>query len=90
VFTLMAPTRRVPLWPSLPVLRCGLFYALMVTTFVVATKLTTAANAIVLQYAAPVYVALLSARLLHERITQRDWIAILLVLVGMGERPSPC
>ena len=83
-FTLMALTRRVPLRPSLAVVRGGLFYALTVTTFVVSTKLTTAANAIVLQYAAPVYVALLSARLLHERVTPPDWLAILLVLIGMG------
>jgi drug/metabolite transporter (DMT)-like permease len=84
VFTLMALARRVPLRPSLPVLRSGLFYALTVTTFVIATKLTTAANAIVLQYAAPVYVALLSAHFLGERVTPRDWVAIILVLLGMG------
>jgi drug/metabolite transporter (DMT)-like permease len=84
VCALMALTRRVPLCPSFAVIRCGVLYAMTVTTFVVATKLTTAANAIVLQYAAPVYVALLSARFLHERIVIRDWIAIVLVLVGMG------
>lgn len=83
-FTLMALTGRVPLRPPLPVFRCGVLYALTVTTFVIATKLTTAANAIVLQYAAPVYVALLSARYLHERITPRDCLAIALVLIGMG------
>lgn len=84
VCALMALTRRVPLRPSFAVSRCGLLYAMTVTTFVIATKLTTAANAIVLQYAAPVYVALLSARFLHERIVIRDWIAIALVLIGMG------
>jgi len=83
VVTLMLLTKRVPRQLSLPTLRCGLFYAVTVTTFVIATKLTTAANAIVLQYAAPVYVALLSARFLGERVTKRDWIAICLVVVGM-------
>ena len=53
VVTLMALTDRVPLRPSVAVIRCGLFYAMTVTTFVVATKITTAANAIVLQDAAP-------------------------------------
>ena len=53
VVTLMALTGRVPRRPSVAVIRCGLFYAMTVTTFVVATKITTAANAIVLQYAAP-------------------------------------
>jgi drug/metabolite transporter (DMT)-like permease len=84
VVTLMALTGRVPCRPSIAVIRCGLFYAMTVTTFVIATKMTTAANAIVLQYAAPVYVALLSARFLNEQIVTRDWIAIGLVLSGMG------
>jgi drug/metabolite transporter (DMT)-like permease len=56
---------------------------LTVISFVVATKLTTAANAIVLQYAAPVYVALLSARFLGEPVSKRDWAAIFMVLAGM-------
>lgn len=84
VFTLIALTRRVPLRPSIQVVRGGILYALTVTTFVVATKLTTAANAIVLQYAAPVYVALLSARFLGERVSRRDWGAIGVVLLGMA------
>lgn len=83
VCTLMLLTKRVPAKPSGAALRCGFLYALTVTTFVVATKLTTAANAIVLQYAAPVYVALLSARFLGERVTKCDWTAILLVVIGM-------
>ena len=81
--TLMALTKRVPYKPSFAVGRCGLLYALTVTSFVVATKLTTAANAIVLQYTAPVFVALLSARFLGERVTKRDWITIGLVIAGM-------
>ena len=38
------------------VLLNGLFYAGILILFVVATKLTTAANAIFLQYTAPIYV----------------------------------
>lgn len=52
--------------------------------FVVATKLTTAANAIFLVYTAPVYVALFSAWFLHERIRKLDWLLILFTLIGMG------
>lgn len=52
--------------------------------FVAATKWTTAANAIVLVYTAPVYVALLSAWLLKEPIRARDWYTILCVLIGMA------
>lgn len=58
-------------------------YALTVTLFVVANKLTTAANAILLQYTAPVHVALLAAWLLRERITLKDWLTIVAVLTGM-------
>jgi drug/metabolite transporter (DMT)-like permease len=58
-------------------------YALMVICFVVATKLTTAADAIFIQYTSPVYVALLSWPLLRERVTWRDGVACVGVLVGM-------
>ncbi len=58
-------------------------YALTVTLFVVANKLTSAANAILLQYTAPVHVALLAAWLLKEKITLRDWLTIVAVLTGM-------
>ncbi len=58
-------------------------YAACTTTFCVATKLTTAANAILLQYTAPVWVALFGAWFLGERATRADWITIALVLSGM-------
>ena len=64
-------------------LLCAVAYALTVSLFVVANKMTTAANAILLQYTAPVHVALLSAWLLKERITLRDWLTITAVLTGM-------
>lgn len=64
-----------------------------VVLFVYATKLTTAANAILLQYTAPVYVALLGAWLLKEKTTVKDWLTIALVFVGMlfffGDKVSP-
>jgi drug/metabolite transporter (DMT)-like permease len=52
--------------------------------FVVATKLTTAANAIFLVYTAPLYVALLSPWVLHEPIRRGDWLTILVAMLGMG------
>jgi len=58
-------------------------YALTLFTFVTANRLTTAANAILLQYTAPVYVIFLSAWLLKEKIRYRDIITVALVLVGM-------
>ncbi len=59
-------------------------YAATVIGFVLANKLTTSANAILLQFSAPIYVALLGAWLLGERVTRRDWIAIFLSLGGMA------
>lgn len=58
-------------------------YGVMVVAFVVATKLTTAANAIFIQYTSPAYVALLSWPLLRERVTWRDGAACAGVLAGM-------
>ena len=52
--------------------------------FVVATRLTTAANAIFLVYTAPLYVALLSPWVLHEPIRIGDWLTLLLALLGLG------
>lgn len=62
----------------------GASYAATVILFVYATKLTTAGNAILLQYTAPVYVALFSGWLLNERIRWFDWAAIAAVLCGMS------
>lgn len=56
---------------------------LTMVMFVAATKLTTAANAILLQYTAPVHVALFGAWFLGERTTRLDWITIGLVFAGM-------
>ncbi len=58
-------------------------YAVTVTLFVTATKLTTAANAILLQYTAPIYVAFLSIWFLGERVQWFDWATIILVIGGM-------
>jgi drug/metabolite transporter (DMT)-like permease len=58
-------------------------YAGTVILFVVATKLTTAANAILLQYTAPIYVALFSYWLLKERITRSDLYTIVAAFAGM-------
>jgi len=58
-------------------------YAATMITFVVATKMSTAANAVLLQYTAPAWVALFSAWFLKEKIRRSDWATISLVLGGM-------
>ena len=58
-------------------------YAACTITFCTATTLTTAANAILLQYTAPVWVALFGAWFLGERATRADWLTIGAALAGM-------
>ncbi|MEW5772860.1 MAG: DMT family transporter [Thermodesulfobacteriota bacterium] len=58
-------------------------YAGLLVTNVVATKLTTAANAILLAYTAPLYVALLAPLVLGERTRRADWLFVAATLGGM-------
>lgn len=58
-------------------------YAATMITFVAATKWTTAANAILLQYTAPVWVALFSHWFLGERTKRSDLAALFVVMGGM-------
>ena len=59
-------------------------YALMILTFVSATKMTTAANAIFLQYTGPLYVLALAPFLLREPFRRADAAAVGVALVGMS------
>jgi len=61
----------------------ALSYATTVITFVVANKMTTGANAILLQYTAPIYVALFGMFFVKERTTKIDWFTIVAVFAGM-------
>ena len=58
-------------------------YAGVMITFVLATKMTTAANAILLQYTAPAWVALFGPWFLKERARPSDWATIAVVTGGM-------
>jgi drug/metabolite transporter (DMT)-like permease len=59
-------------------------YALTVVLFVFATRMTTAANAIFLQYTAPIYVALVGRWYLGERASRIDWLVIAVALIGIA------
>ncbi len=59
-------------------------YAGCTVLFAIANKMTTAANAILLQYTAPVWIALFGAWLLKERATRADWLAIGASFAGMA------
>lgn len=59
-------------------------YGMCLTSFVIATRWTTAANAIFLQYAGVVWVLLFSPLVLREPMRRRDVIAIVFALSGMA------
>ncbi|NLY75492.1 MAG: EamA family transporter [Firmicutes bacterium] len=59
-------------------------YAATVISFVTANKLTTAANAILIQYTAPVFVALFANWFLGEKTSRLDWVMIGITLGGMA------
>jgi drug/metabolite transporter (DMT)-like permease len=66
------------------VVAIGLVYAATLLLFVAATKLTTAASAIFLQSAAPLYVALIGPLVLRERLHARDFAVLAAVAIGLA------
>jgi drug/metabolite transporter, DME family len=67
-------------------------YAGTLSCFVYANKTTTAANAIFLQYTAPIYILILTPFVLKEKFRFRDLITVAFCLAGMSlfflEAPS--
>ncbi|MDR0601598.1 MAG: DMT family transporter [Treponema sp.] len=59
-------------------------YTLTMLTFVTANKMTAPANAIMLQYSAPVWAGLLGWILLKEKPRREHWGALVLVMAGMA------
>jgi drug/metabolite transporter, DME family len=82
VLLLLVPAARKR--PSRKALWAALAYAATVTLFVIANKLTTAANAIFLQDAAPLYVMLLSPLLLGEKPSRSELTSAPIFLVGLA------
>ncbi len=60
-----------------------LFYTALLVSFVVATKMTTAANAIFLQYTAPIYVLLMEPLLFRLKLQRINVLTILICIAGM-------
>ncbi|NCF67382.1 MAG: EamA family transporter [Chloroflexi bacterium] len=61
----------------------AILYAVTIITFVQATRWTTAANAVFLQFTAPLWVALFGIWLLGERPQRIDWITMIVIGIGM-------
>ena len=67
--------RKPELTWSLPPLGGAVCYAGTVILYVIANKLTTAANAVLLMYTAPIYVIIFGPWFLKEKASRRDWLA---------------
>ena len=62
----------------------SVLYAALLVLFVLATKQTTAANAIFLQYTAPVYLLIFEPLFYKEKFRSRDLIVVLACIGGMS------
>jgi drug/metabolite transporter (DMT)-like permease len=80
-----APFLRRAHWSfSFPIAVSAISYSAAITAFVSANKLTTAANAIVLQYTAPIFVFLYSRLVQGERITRTFAVALGMSMAGVA------
>ena len=61
-----------------------LAYTAMVVLYVLSIRLTTAANAIFLEFTAPIYVVAFSYFLLNEKINRFDMLTMVIIFLGMG------
>ncbi len=75
--------RRIPTnWTRWKIL-ASVAYITTQFLFVTATKMTTAANAVFLQYTAPIYVVLLAFWFLHEKPSRADWGSMIIIFLGL-------
>jgi drug/metabolite transporter (DMT)-like permease len=75
--------RRSRTTKPLLVFAAGLAYAATMIAFVIANKLTTSANAISLQYSAPLWAAIIGWVLIKEKLYWEHWGALCLVIGGL-------
>jgi drug/metabolite transporter (DMT)-like permease len=62
----------------------SVLYAALLLLFVIATKQTTAANAIFLQYTAPIYMLIFEPLLYKEKFRRADFIVVAVCVAGMS------
>ncbi len=69
---------------SVPLFVSAISYTAAVSAFVAANKLTSAANAIVLQYTAPIFVFIFARLLFHEKISRVNLLALAACTLGVA------
>src|ERR1043165_8814669 len=84
VVTVALFTRREGYRLNMMTVLTSVLYAALLLLFVMATKLTTAANAIFLQYTAPIYVLVLEPLFYKEKFRRADLFAVAACIAGMS------
>ena len=76
--------RRFPFRPTRWQLLAAACYVLTQFLYITSIRMTTAANAIFLQYTAPIYIIMLAYWFLREKPSRADWVAMLVIFAGLG------
>jgi len=84
IFTVAFFTRREGFKLNRLTAVASVLYAVLLILFVSATKATTAANAIFLQYTSSVYLLILEPLIYKEKFRSRDLVTVLLCVGGMS------
>ena len=84
IFTVAFFTRREGFRLNRLTAVASVLYAVLLILFVSATKATTAANAIFLQYTSSVYLLILEPLIYKEKFRSRDLVTVLLCVGGMS------
>ena len=82
--TVLILTRKQGLRINLFGILTSVIYATLLFLFVWATKKTTAANAIFLQYTAPIYILILAPFVIGEKFHWRDLVTVVFCIGGMS------
>jgi drug/metabolite transporter (DMT)-like permease len=75
--------RKIKFKISFPLIAAGMANSLTMILFVLANKTTTAANAIILQYIAPIITAFLSFFILKEKVGLENFISVIVITIGI-------
>jgi len=82
--TVLLVTRKAGLRINAFGVMCSIIYAALLFLFVWATKHTSAANAIFLQYTAPIYILILAPFIIGENFHVKDLLTIIFCIGGMS------
>ena len=84
ILRLVSPPPKGTKNPVFPLLAAAVLFSVTIYLFFIANKLTTSANAIMLQYGAPIWAAILAWFLLKEKPHWEHWAALALVFGGLA------